>query len=106
MITLILPDLDWRISALIFAVLSVAAIAAYRAYLRRRPTATEDTTLNRRGEQHVGRVFKLVEPIEAGTGRIRVGDSSWRVEGDDMPAGKRVRVTSVDGAVLRVERAE
>ena len=105
-ISLAVPSLDWRIAALIFAVLSVAAIVAYRIYLRRRPTATEDTTLNRRGEQYVGRVFTLVDAIEAGSGRIKVGDSTWRVEGDDLPAGKRVKVIEVDGVVLRVERAE
>ena len=105
-LALILPGLDWRIEGLIFAVLSIVAVAGYRAYLRRRPIKTDDTTLNRRGQQYVGRLFTLVEPIQDGVGRIKVGDTTWRVEGDDLPAGRQVRVVGVEGAALRVERAD
>lgn len=106
LLALAFPGLGWHIEALVFAVLSVVAVGAYRAYLRRRPIETEDTTLNRRGQQYVGRIFTLVDPIEAGVGRIRIGDSTWRVEGDDLPAGKHVKVVGVEGAALKVERAD
>jgi inner membrane protein len=36
-------------------------------------------------------------------GKVHVDDTQWRVSGVDSPAGKRVRVVGVDGAVLRVE---
>ncbi len=55
----------------------------------------------------IGADFFLEEPITRGFGRIRVGDSSWRVAGADCPAGAKVRVVAVDdGSLLRVERAE
>ena len=55
----------------------------------------------------IGESFFLDEPIERGFGRIRVGDSSWRVAGADCPAGVKVRVVAVvDGSLLRVERAD
>ena len=55
----------------------------------------------------IGEDFYLDEPIERGFGRIRVGDSSWRVAGEDCPVGVKVRVTAVeDGSLLRVERVE
>ncbi|MCB1922411.1 MAG: NfeD family protein, partial [Gammaproteobacteria bacterium] len=54
----------------------------------------------------VGRVFVLETPIENGFGKVRVGDSLWRVEGPDAAAGSRVRVTSADGVVLVVEIAD
>ena len=38
-------------------------------------------------------------------GPIRVGDTLWQAEGDDAPEGTRVRVKSVNDAVLMVERA-
>jgi membrane protein implicated in regulation of membrane protease activity len=65
-----------------------------------------ETTLNRRGEQFVGRVFVLAEPIENGRGAIHAGDSLWRVSGSDRPVGTRVRVTGSDGALLSVEPIE
>jgi len=53
----------------------------------------------------IGSDFLLEQAIVHGYGRIRVGDSSWRVKGDDCPAGAKVRVVAVeDGSLLRVER--
>jgi len=53
----------------------------------------------------IGADFFLDEAIVHGFGRIRVGDSSWRVAGDDCPSGAKVRVVAVeDGSVLLVER--
>ncbi len=98
-----MPDLVWQTQLVIFAVLSVLSIGVARGVLRRRPIATDAPTLNRRGEQYVGRVLTLSEPIENGVGRVRVDDTLWRVEGPDAPAGSRVRVVGVDGTLFRVE---
>jgi hypothetical protein len=58
-----------------------------------------------RAHAMIGQDFFLDEAIVRGYGRIRVGDSSWRVAGADCPAGVRVRVIAVeDGSLLRVER--
>ena len=54
----------------------------------------------------IGKEFYLEEPIVRGYGRIRVGDSLWRVAGEDLPNGAKVRVAGVeDGAQVRVEKA-
>ncbi len=53
----------------------------------------------------IGADFFLDEAIVHGLGRIRVGDASWRVAGDDCPSGAKVRVVAVEGGkLLRVER--
>ncbi len=58
-----------------------------------------------RAHAMIGADFFLDEPIVRGYGRIRVGDSSWRVAGADCPSGAKVRVVAVeDGSLLRVER--
>lgn len=106
LVLLAVPELSWQIQLVIFAVLSVATVAGWRLYQRRHPTETEDTTLNRRGEQLVGRVFALEQAVVNGRGTLRVGDSVWRAEGPDLPAGTRVRVTGVSGVILKVEKAE
>src|ERR1035441_402177 len=38
----------------------------------------------------IGKEFYLDEAIERGHGRIRVGDSQWRVARDDLPKGRCV----------------
>ena len=53
---------------------------------------TDQPLLNRRGEQLVGRIATLTEPINDGRGRIKLGDTLWRVSGPDLPAGTQVRV--------------
>jgi membrane protein implicated in regulation of membrane protease activity len=50
-----------------------------------------------------GQVVLLATAIENGNGQARVGDSVWRVNGPDLPAGAKVRILSVDGATLVVE---
>jgi hypothetical protein len=99
------PELGWQYQLMIFSGLSVVSIALFRRYQRRNPETTDQPTLNRRGEQYVGRTFTLDEPIVNRDGSLRVDDSTWRIAGDDLPAGTRVTVTGVNGVVLQVARA-
>lgn len=101
----LVPSLGWEIQLLLFSVLAVVSTVVWRNYLRKHPIETDQPTLNRRGEQYVGRVFTLAEPIVNGSGKIRVDDSTWKVRGEDCEAATRIRVTGVDGTVLLVERA-
>ncbi len=103
LLLLAIPDLTWQIQFLVFAVLSVATVVAWRAYQLRHPTVTDQPALNRRGEQYVGRMFTLSEAIVNGTGKIHVDDTMWKVDGADLPEGTQVRVTGVAGTVLPVE---
>jgi len=96
--------LSWQASALIFAALSVAAVALGRLVMRSNVQPETDAAhLNQRGQSLVGRVFTLETPIKDGEGRIRVGDSSWRVTGADRFAGAKVRVVRIEGATLVVD---
>lgn len=93
--------LEWQL--LIFTIIAVVSVVAWRSYQRRHPTETDQPALNRRGEQYVGRVFTLDKPIVNGVGRIRVDDTTWRIQGPDVEAGSRVKVTGVAGVNLVVE---
>ena len=104
-VALLLPGLAWPYQIVLFAALSVGAVLMARVYLKRRPVESDLPTLNRRGEQYVGRILTLCDPIEDGRGRAKIGDSAWTVEGEDLPVGSKVKVTGVDGIVLKVERA-
>lgn len=101
-ILVVIPNITWEIQLLIFSVLSVASIFISRIYLNKHPIKTDNPTLNRRDEQYVGRRFTLEAPIVDGIGKIRIGDTFWRIEGDDMAAGTRVIVTGTTGVSLVV----
>ena len=94
--------LPWQGALILFAALSAASVLAGRRLTRARGASPD---LNRRGENLVGRLFTLDGPVAGGEGRVRVGDSVWRVIGPDLPAGASVRVTRLDGATLVVEPA-
>ena len=49
---------------------------------------------------------RLSFAIENGFGKVRVGDSLWRVKGQDAVAGTKVKVTAADGIVLVVEAVD
>jgi membrane protein implicated in regulation of membrane protease activity len=103
LILFLVPQMGWEYQVLIFAVLSVGSIVVWRQYLKKHPTESDQPSLNRRGEQYVGRVFTLDEPIKNGTGKIHVDDSSWKINGADCEAGTRVKVTGANGVILQVE---
>ena len=63
---------------------------------------TDQPLLNRRGAQLIGRIATLAEPIKDGRGRIRIGDTLWRVSGPDLPAGTRVRVKAATDTDLEL----
>jgi len=85
LILLVLPALDWHYQLLAFAVLAVAAVIAGRWVMRRQTRLRAPSSLNRRGEQYVGRVFTVEQAIVNGRGSIRVDDSIWRAEGPRHP---------------------
>jgi len=90
-------DMSWQLQLIIFSVLSVVSIIASRIYIKRNPIQSEDSQLNRRGEQHIGMVYTLNTDIQNGSGKVRVGDSLCRVEGPELVAGTRVKVVDVNG---------
>jgi hypothetical protein len=98
----LVPGLGWEWQFLIFALLSVISVVAWKKY-RPKPVETDRPALNRRGEQYVGRTFTLQEPIVNGVGKLQVDDTTWRISGAELPAGRKVQVTGVDGTTLRVE---
>jgi membrane protein implicated in regulation of membrane protease activity len=99
------PGLAFSTQLLTYAGLLILCAVGWRWYQRTRPAVTDQPELNRRGAQYVGRRFGLVTPIVNGRGRIEVGDSSWAVAGPELPAGRIVEVTGVEGAVLQVRPA-
>jgi len=102
----LLFDVPWQLQCVGFAVFALASVPLWRRFARRVEPASTAPLLNRRTEALIGRVFTLDKPIVDGMGTVRIDDTTWRVmSGVDCPAGGRVRVARVDGAILIVEPA-
>lgn len=101
-----ITGMGWQAAMLVFAVLAVICVLAGRLLTRRRSEEPDAATgLNDRGRQLIGKVFRLEATMTGGEGRIRVGDSSWRVIGPELLAGTEIKVVRVEGATLVVEKA-
>lgn len=102
----VLPDMALAVELVLFGVLAALAYALSRRFMPRDRDDGQASTLNRRGEQYVGRVFTLETALAGGRGRVHVGDTLWPVTAEeDLPAGAQVRVVSMDGALMRVTAA-
>ncbi|MBF0311164.1 MAG: NfeD family protein [Magnetococcales bacterium] len=97
------PAFSWEGQFLLFCATALLTIAVWHGLLRKRPSAVGDSTLNRRGTQYIGQVFTLEQPIVDGVGHLRVDDTFWRLQGPELTAGAKVRVTEVVGNALKVE---
>ena len=106
-IMLIFPEIAWSIQWSLWAIIALLDIAAWKIFMGKKFSEglkTDEPLLNKRGEQYVGRTFTLEEAITNGFGKVKVDDSTWKVECEiDLDAGSKVTVKSVDGTVLQVE---
>ncbi len=103
LISFVLPEMVTSTELIIFAILSVVSVIAWRKYQQNNPSKTEQPTLNRRGEQYIGRVITLTKPIKDGFGKEKVGSTLWTLQGSDAEIGTKVKITGIDSAVLLVE---
>ena len=107
-ITLVLgidnPVWPWQLQVIVFLALSlIIAFFGRRIMANRGWDKSEMSDLNERGSQMVGQTAVLQDAIVNGRGRIKIGDTTWRVQGDDAKAGTKVTVIRPDGGTLFVE---
>jgi len=103
--TLIAPEISWPIQFLIFSVLSIVAVWLGRSWFKLSTSENDQPYLNDSNAELIGRVCEVEQAIRGGEGRVIVGDSTWKALGPDAAAGDRVRIVSVNVAVLTVELA-
>ncbi len=98
--------IGWQAAMLVFAIFAGGSVLAGRFLTRRKDEEPDAATgLNDRGRQLIGRVFRLEATMTGGEGRVRVGDSSWRIVGPELLAGTEIKVVGVEGSTLVVEKA-
>lgn len=103
LILLAVPDLSWELQFILFSIISIIAITIANIWFKKNPIKSSHPTLNQREDDLIGKVFTVDKTIKNGTGRIKVGESTWKANGPDAKRGSLVRVVKVDGAELYVE---
>ncbi len=103
LLLLVVPFMPIEVQLVLFAILSIVTTFLWRRYREKNPPTSDQPFLNQRGKQYIGRVFELEEAIVNGVGKVEVDDSTWRVQGSDLPVGDKVKVVDTKGVVLVVE---
>jgi len=100
---LLLP-LSVALQLALFALLAILAvkIGGRRAYSMRYDYSA-DPLLNDRARRLLGKVVTATQPVDAHSGRVRVGDSEWSARGGPAAPGERVRIVDIEGNCLKVE---
>ncbi|MDM8557342.1 NfeD family protein [Candidatus Parabeggiatoa sp. HSG14] len=101
-ITLFFPQLSLEYQVLTLAMISIVSVVIGRLYLGKHPLSSDQPFLNKRGSELVGNTYNISEPIVNGIGKIRVLDSTWRVEGPDCPVDTPVKVVAAGSVRLKV----
>ena len=85
------------------AILGLSYAFLGHKYLR---DSNRNNKLNQRTQQMVGQKAVLIEAIRYGQGRIRLGDTEWKVTGPDLPEGTEVEIIEAVGLKLVVQEAK
>ena len=98
------PEIDFAWLGTIFAVLSIVFCYVGKVSLYKKIKSDNSSTLNRRGEQYIGTKVKVVDSIENGRGKVRVGDTIWSAKSDkDKKEGTMVEIVGISGTTFIVE---
>ena len=100
---IIAPEMSWQMQFIIFAAMSIVAILIGKTFFNRKSANTDDPTISTLEADLTGNIYIVEKPIVNGSGRIQVGESTWKAQGPDCEAGASVKVVGVQGAVLLVE---
>lgn len=86
----------------LFPLFALASVWFGKKWYHRNPVPSSDPLLNDPMARHVGKMVVVVDAIEDGEGRVRLGDSVWNARGPDAAPGARMRIVGTEGACLKV----
>ena len=102
-IVLAIP-MGFQAQLIIFIVASVISVFVGRYLYSASNSNSDHPLLHKRGQQLIGKTFKVTQAIENGKGKVKVGDSEWIVKGEDAEIGSIVKVVAIEGNSLLVEK--
>lgn len=98
----------WQAQLVFFAVIAIWLIVLGRTALSgMRRVGDEHPTLNRRMQRTIGKTGVALSDFDAGSGRVRLGDTDWSaetVDGSSPAAGTSIIVEATSGNALKVRK--
>ncbi len=101
----VLFDLGLAAQLGLFAIYSAVAVLAGRRWYAQPDGPASGARINEPAGRLIGRTVEVVSAVDDHGGRVRVADSEWSARGGPAAPGERVRITSVEGNCLIVERS-
>ena len=102
--TFIFPDLSGSFQLIAFSLLAIGSVLIGKKYVMEKEVKSDDSTLNKRGSQYIGRNCEVVTAFKNGSGRIRVEDTNWSASGEsNFRKGATVKIVGMDGTRFKVE---
>lgn len=100
--------MSWQLQWISFASFSLVTTWGWWRYQYKKDVKSEnESTLNQREKQLIGKTVRLDEDIKQGSCRIRLGDTTWSARADqDISAGTLVKVIDVEGIIVTIEPVE
>ncbi len=97
-------SISWYLSWILFSVLAITIMLLWWYWLKQKNrTNKKANLLTQPFSELIGKHYDLIEPIHNGFGRVKIGDSTWRVESkDDLPIGTCVEVIAIKSNTLEV----
>ena len=101
---LVIPSMSWELQFIIFSIFSVVSILVGRTYFHREASQIEDPTLSELETSLIGKSCEVETSIRNGSGRVKLGDTTWKASGPDAEVGESVTIVRVNGAELIIEK--
>ena len=99
--------LGWAAEAITFGLTALISVfASWKPVTSKWSPKSDQPHLNQRLNGFVGRTIVLDQAIINGSGKVRIEDALWDVDGEDAPAGAKVKLTGVKGLRLVASKIE
>ena len=96
---------NWITLTILFAIFAILSIAFLRPILIKKKK-NKETETGMEGK-YIGKIVKVIEPIDKSSGAITIYDERWNARADveePIPAGSEVKIIKYDSLVLTVEK--
>ncbi|MEP3226401.1 MAG: NfeD family protein [Parasphingorhabdus sp.] len=87
----------------LFGLSTIASVLLGRRWYLTNIVKSEDPLLNDRAARMIGTTVTVVKPVDATSGRVKVGDGIWSARGPALKKGETARIVDVSGSILILE---
>ena len=95
----LIPEISGPLQLIIFLILASSATYLSKRYY---PVKTVDDQLNDKAKKHIGKEC-IIESIENGVTKVKIGESLWFAKGSNLSAGQRVKIIDVESSTFIIE---